>query len=106
MVANRAIDPGQEEERDCRKGAPVEVTPEAQSLLQERSCPLQAALADGNLAKHVDRVRGDVVVVEEVGDGEAGFGALLRLFQVGNLQAYSFLFGIGIVGLIYFAVFG
>ncbi len=34
-----------------------------------------------------------------------GVGALLRLFQVGNLQAYSFLFGLGIVGLIYFAVF-
>ncbi len=34
-----------------------------------------------------------------------GFGSLLRLFQVGNLQAYSFLFGLGIVGLIYFTVF-
>jgi len=34
-----------------------------------------------------------------------GLGSLLRLFQVGNLQAYSFLFGLGIVGLIYFTVF-
>ncbi len=34
-----------------------------------------------------------------------GFGALLRLLQVGNLQAYSFLFGLGIVGMIYFTVF-
>jgi NADH-quinone oxidoreductase subunit L len=34
-----------------------------------------------------------------------GLGALLRLLQVGNLQAYSFLFGLGIIGLIYFAVF-
>ena len=34
-----------------------------------------------------------------------GFGSLLRLFQVGNLQAYAFLFGLGIVGLIYFTVF-
>ena len=33
------------------------------------------------------------------------FGSLLRLFQVGNLQAYAFLFGLGIVGLIYFTVF-
>ena len=32
-------------------------------------------------------------------------GSLLRLFQVGNLQAYSFLFGLGIIGLIYFTVF-
>jgi NADH-quinone oxidoreductase subunit L len=34
-----------------------------------------------------------------------GFGSLLRLFQVGNLQAYAFLFGLGIVALIYFAIF-
>ena len=33
-----------------------------------------------------------------------GFGSLLRLFQVGNLQAYAFLFGLGIVALIYFTV--
>jgi NADH-quinone oxidoreductase subunit L len=37
--------------------------------------------------------------------GTWGVGALLRLFQVGNLQAYSFLFGLGIVVLIYFTVF-
>ncbi len=34
-----------------------------------------------------------------------GFGSLLRLLQVGNLQAYAFFFGLGIIGLIYFAVF-
>ncbi len=34
-----------------------------------------------------------------------GLGSLLRFVQVGNLQAYAFLFGLGIVGLIYFAVF-
>jgi NADH-quinone oxidoreductase subunit L len=34
-----------------------------------------------------------------------GFGSLLRLFQVGNLQAYAFLFGLGIVALIYFIIF-
>ncbi|MFN2507663.1 MAG: proton-conducting transporter membrane subunit, partial [Chthoniobacterales bacterium] len=34
-----------------------------------------------------------------------GFGSLLRLFQVGNLQAYSFLFGLGVIGLIYFTIF-
>jgi len=34
-----------------------------------------------------------------------GIGALLRLAQVGNLQAYLFLFGLGIVVLIYLAVF-
>jgi len=33
-----------------------------------------------------------------------GIGAVLRLIQVGNLQAYAFLFGLGVVALIYFAV--
>jgi NADH-quinone oxidoreductase subunit L len=37
--------------------------------------------------------------------GTWGIGALLRLAQVGNLQAYVFLFGLGVVALIYFAVF-
>ena len=30
---------------------------------------------------------------------------MLRLLQVGNLQAYAFLFGLGIVVLIYFTIF-
>jgi NADH-quinone oxidoreductase subunit L len=34
-----------------------------------------------------------------------GLGSVLRLLQVGNLQAYAFLFGLGIVGLIYFTLF-
>ena len=34
-----------------------------------------------------------------------GMGSLLRLAQVGNLQAYAFFFGIGIVALIYLTVF-
>jgi NADH-quinone oxidoreductase subunit L len=34
-----------------------------------------------------------------------GAGYLLRLLQVGNLQAYLFLLGLGIVGLIYFTIF-
>jgi NADH-quinone oxidoreductase subunit L len=37
--------------------------------------------------------------------GTWGIGALLRLVQVGNLQAYVFLFGLGVVAVIYFAVF-
>jgi NADH-quinone oxidoreductase subunit L len=37
--------------------------------------------------------------------GTWGVGALLRLIQVGNLQAYVFLFGLGIVAVIYFTVF-
>jgi NADH-quinone oxidoreductase subunit L len=37
--------------------------------------------------------------------GTWGIGALLRLVQVGNLQGYAFLFGLGVVVLIYLAVF-
>jgi NADH-quinone oxidoreductase subunit L len=34
-----------------------------------------------------------------------GLGALLRLMQVGNLQAYAFIFGLGIIWVIYFTIF-
>jgi NADH-quinone oxidoreductase subunit L len=34
-----------------------------------------------------------------------GVGALVRLIQVGNLQAYAFIFGLGIIWVIYFALF-
>jgi NADH-quinone oxidoreductase subunit L len=53
----------------------------------------------------IDRWIIDVGAVRGASSGAWGLGALLRLFQVGNLQAYSFLFGLGIVALIYFAVF-
>ncbi len=47
----------------------------------------------------------DAGAVRGVSGGTWGVGALLRLIQVGNLQAYSFLFGLGIVLLIYFTIF-
>jgi len=47
----------------------------------------------------------DAGAVGGASGGTWGIGALLRLVQVGNLQAYLFLFGLGIVALIYFAVF-
>jgi NADH-quinone oxidoreductase subunit L len=53
----------------------------------------------------VDRWIIDAGAVRGTSGGTWGLGALLRLFQVGNLQAYSFLFGLGIVVLIYFAIF-
>ncbi len=53
----------------------------------------------------IDRWIIDVGGVRGAGSATWGLGALLRLFQVGNLQAYSFLFGLGIIGLIYFTVF-
>ena len=81
-VADPTIDLSQQEEGECLKGAPVEVAPVAKDLLQERSCPLQVALAQSDEAQHVDRVRGHVGVVEVFGDGEAGLGARLRLLVV------------------------
>jgi len=34
-----------------------------------------------------------------------GAGFLLRLLQFGNVQGYAFVFGLGVVGLVYFIVF-
>ena len=57
------------------------------------------------LSAFFDRWIIDASAVRGASGGTWGLGALLRLLQVGNLQAYSFLFGLGIVALIYFAVF-
>jgi len=35
-----------------------------------------------------------------------GVGFALRFLQVGNLQAYAFLFGLGVIGLLIFVIFG
>ncbi len=58
-----------------------------------------------NIFAFIDRWILDAGVVRGASSATYGFGALLRLLQVGNLQAYAFLFGLGIVGLIYFTVF-
>jgi NADH-quinone oxidoreductase subunit L len=47
----------------------------------------------------------DTAAVDGSSRGTWGIGALLRVVQVGNLQAYVFLFGLGVVAVIYFAVF-
>jgi NADH-quinone oxidoreductase subunit L len=47
----------------------------------------------------------DTGAVDGSSRGTWGVGALLRLIQVGNLQAYAFLFGLGVVAVVYFAVF-
>ena len=57
------------------------------------------------IAAFFDRWIIDAGAVHGVSGGTFGFGSLLRLFQVGNLQAYAFLFGLGIVALIYFTIF-
>ena len=58
-----------------------------------------------HIAAFFDRWIIDAGAVRGVSGGTFGIGALLRLFQVGNLQAYAFLFGLGIVALIYFTLF-
>src|SRR5213595_2556754 len=58
-----------------------------------------------HVSAFVDRWIIDVGAVGGSSRGAWGIGALLRLVQVGNLQAYVFLFGLGVVAIIYFAVF-
>jgi len=58
-----------------------------------------------SLSGFIDRWVLDGAIVRGLSGGTWGSGFLLRLFQVGNLQAYGFLFGLGIIGLIYFTVF-
>jgi NADH-quinone oxidoreductase subunit L len=53
----------------------------------------------------IDRWIIDAGAVGGLSRGTWSIGALLRLIQVGNLEAYAFLFGLGVVVLIYFAVF-
>jgi NADH-quinone oxidoreductase subunit L len=56
-------------------------------------------------AAFLDRWFIDSGAVRGAAAGTWGLGALLRLLQVGNLQAYAFLLGLGIVGLIYLIIF-
>jgi NADH-quinone oxidoreductase subunit L len=58
-----------------------------------------------HVAAFVDRWIIDAGAVGGSSRGMWGVGALLRLLQVGNLQGYAFLFGLGVVALIYFALF-
>lgn len=47
----------------------------------------------------------DGVVVKGSSAVTWGFGYVLRFLQVGNLQAYSFIFGLGVIGVLYFVIF-
>jgi len=59
----------------------------------------------GSICAFVDRWILDGAIVRGLSGGVWSSGFLLRLLQVGNLQAYGFLFGLGIIGLIYFTIF-
>jgi NADH-quinone oxidoreductase subunit L len=58
------------------------------------------------LSAFVDRWVLDGAAIRGTSTVTWGVGSVLRLFQVGNLQGYAFLFGVGVVALIYFTVFG
>jgi len=53
----------------------------------------------------IDRWIIDATVVRGSSGATWSLGALLRLMQVGNLQAYAFIFGLGIIWIIYFVLF-
>jgi NADH-quinone oxidoreductase subunit L len=57
------------------------------------------------IAAFIDRWVIDAAAVRGSSGATWSFGALLRLMQVGNLQAYAFIFGLGIIWIIYFALF-
>ncbi len=57
------------------------------------------------LSAFIDRWILDGAIVRGLSGGTWGSGFLLRLLQVGNLQAYGFLFGIGVVLVVYFTIF-
>jgi NADH-quinone oxidoreductase subunit L len=57
------------------------------------------------LSGFIDRWIIDATIVRGSSGATWSFGALLRLMQVGNLQAYAFIFGVGIIWIIYFVLF-
>jgi NADH-quinone oxidoreductase subunit L len=57
------------------------------------------------VAQFFDRWIIDAGAVRGLSGATFGFGSLLRMFQIGNLQAYAFLLGLGVVALIYFVIF-
>src|SRR5580704_17021672 len=59
-----------------------------------------------NVSGFFDRWVIDGGVVRGLGGITWGLGYALRFLQIGNLQAYAFLFGAGVVLLLYFILFG
>ena len=56
------------------------------------------------VAKALDQILIDGLLVRGLGAITAGTGSLLRRLQVGNLQGYAFLFGLGVIAIIYFLI--
>jgi NADH-quinone oxidoreductase subunit L len=91
-----------------RQSDPLNLAPLRQRFYFDELYSFLIRATQGLLAKlsaFLDRWILDGAAIRGAGATTWGLGSLLRLFQVGNLQAYAFLFGLGIVGLIYFTVF-
>ena len=56
------------------------------------------------LAKAIDQIFIDGLLVRGLAAVTAGTGSMLRRLQVGNLQGYAFLFGLGVIAIIYFLI--
>ena len=72
---------------------------------------LYAALIAGtqdllaSLSNYIDKWVIDGVLVRGLSGAAWAGGFALRFFQFGNLQGYAFLFGVGVVGLIFYMLF-
>ena len=91
-----------------RQADPLDLTPLRQRFYFDELYSFLIRATQELLAKlsaFLDRWILDGAAIRGSSTAAWGLGSLLRLFQVGNLQAYAFLFGLGIVGLIYFTVF-
>jgi NADH-quinone oxidoreductase subunit L len=91
-----------------RETEPIEIPLFRERFYIDQFYQLLIAGTQGVLASisaFIDRWILDGAIVRGLSGGTWGGGFLLRLLQVGNLQAYGFLFGLGIIGLVYFAVF-
>jgi NADH-quinone oxidoreductase subunit L len=91
-----------------RQSDPIDLAPLRKRLYFDELYSFLISATQELLAKlsaFIDRWILDGAAIRGASTATWGLGSLLRLFQVGNLQAYAFLFGLGIVGLIYFTIF-
>ena len=58
-----------------------------------------------SLSSYFDKWVIDGVLVRGLSSAAWAGGFMLRFFQIGNLQGYAFLFGVGVVGLIFYMLF-
>jgi NADH-quinone oxidoreductase subunit L len=91
-----------------RQADPIDLAPLRHRLYFDELYNFLIRATQGLLASltaFVDRWILDGAAIRGASATTWGLGSILRLFQVGNLQGYAFLFGLGIVGLIYFTIF-